>query len=125
MRKALYFAVIIAVALPLAADELSDARAALDALGIKASSTGVVLAKEAELSKELNKAPGLKRGVLQSEKELKAAEQQLETVERDLLQLRQLHVQYSAELANINPNNITLNNKLVGAIKVVEGQFEL
>ena len=110
---------------PLLADELSDARKDLEGLGFRASSTGVVLAKEAELTKELNKAPALKRNVLQSEKELKSAEANLDSFERALLQLRQQHVQLSAQLANINPNDITLNNKLVSAIKVVEGQLEL
>lgn len=125
MRYLLYSVLLIAVVLPLRADELSNARVALDALGIKGSSTGVVLAREAELTKELNKASGLKRNVLQAEKELKAAEFQLESFERGLMQLRQQHVQYSAQLANINPNDITLNNKLVSALKVIEGQFEL
>ncbi|HEY2416142.1 MAG TPA: retropepsin-like aspartic protease [Pirellulaceae bacterium] len=114
------------VAAPLVlADELSDARSALEGLGIRASSTGVVLVKEAELTKELNKAPGLKRNVLQSEKELKATENNMDAFERGLVQLRLQHVQFSAQLANINPNDITLNNKLVSAIKVLEGQLDL
>src|SRR5215207_7996606 len=121
MRYALFVAVLTFFTPLLTADELSNARAALDALGIKGSSTGVVLAKEAELTKELNRSSGLKRNVLQAEKELKAAEYQLETFERGLLQLRQQHVQFSAQLANINPNDITLNNKLVSALKVIEG----
>lgn len=116
----------IAFAAPLLlADELSDSRAALEALGVRASSTGVVLAKEAELTKELNKAPGLKRNVFQAEKDLKAAELQLEQFERGLTQLRQQQVVLSAQLANINPNDIALNNKLVGALNAIEGQFEL
>src|SRR5439155_25786989 len=46
-------------------------------------------------------------------------------VQRSLTQLKQQHIQYSAQLANINPNDITLNNKLVSALKVIEGQFDL
>lgn len=125
LRNTFCFVAFAALAGSLAADDLSDARAALEAQGIKASTAGVVLAKEAELTKELGKAAGLKRNVLQAEKSLKAAEFQLETVERTLMQLRLQQVQYNAQLANINPNDITLNNKLVSAIKLLEGQSEL
>ena len=125
MRNLLAVATILLSVQPIAADDLADARSALDGLGIRASSTGVILVKETELTKELGKAAGLKRNVLQADKELKSAELQVETMERGLLQLRQQHVQLAAQLANINRNDITLNNKLVGAIKVLEGQFEL
>jgi len=125
MRYLFLFLVCVFAVRPLQADELSDARTALESLGIRASSTGVALPKEADLTKELNKAPALKRGVLQSEKELKAAEANMDVFERSLVQLRLQHVQLSAQLAGINPNDITLNNKLVSAIKVLEGQLDL
>jgi aspartyl protease family protein len=125
MRFILSLTLIAFAARPLLADELSDARKALEGLGIRTSATGVVLPKEADLTKELNKAPALKRNVLQSEKELKAAENQMDAFERGLTQLRQQHVQLNAQLANINPMDITLNNKLVSAIKVLEGQSDL
>ena len=51
--------------------------------------------------------------MLQAEKDLKSAEYQAEQLRRNLTQLKQQHIQYSAQLANINPNDITLNNKLV------------
>lgn len=108
-----------------AGDELSEVRAALEKAGVRASATGVVLAKEAELTKELGKAAGLKRNVLQTERDLKAAELQAETLQRGMTQLRQQHVQLSAQLANINPNDVALNNRLVGALKAIEGQLEL
>jgi clan AA aspartic protease (TIGR02281 family) len=124
MRYLLCLLVGFAGASRLLADELADARAALEKAGIRASSTGVVLAKEAELSKELGKSAGLKKNVLQAEKDLKAAELQVEGVQRTLTQLRQQHIQFSAQLANINVNDVALNNKLVGALKVIEGQFD-
>lgn len=125
MRHLYAIAVFGFAAHPLIADELSEGRAALESLGIRVSATGVVLPKEADLTKELNKAATLKRNVLQSEKELKATEAQLDAFERGLMQLRQQQVQLSAQLANINPNDIALNNKLVSAIKVLDGQLEL
>src|SRR4051812_113470 len=125
MRHALLIVVGLSITAALRADELSEARGELEKAGIRASSTGVVLAKEAELNKELGKSAALKKNVLQAEKDLKAAEYQAEQLQRNLTQLKQQHVQYSAQLANINPNDITLNNKLVSALKVIEGQYEL
>jgi aspartyl protease family protein len=108
-----------------AGDELSEARGALEKGGIRASSTGVALVKEAELTKELGKSPGLKRNVLQTDKDLRTAELQYDSMQRSMTQLRQQHIQLSAQLASINPNDIALNNKLVSAIKVTEGQLDL
>jgi clan AA aspartic protease (TIGR02281 family) len=125
MRCAVFAVVGLVLTTAVAADELAEARGALEKAGIRASATGVVLAKEAELTKELAKAAGLKRNVLQTDKELKSAELQYEGMQRGMTQLRQQHIQLSAQLANINPNDIALNNKLVSAIKVVEGQLDL
>jgi aspartyl protease family protein len=106
-------------------DELSEARAELEKAGIKAFPLGVALTKEADLSKELGKAPALKRTVLQTERELRTAEQQVEYMQRGLTNLKTQHVQLSAQLASINRNDVTLNNRLVGALKTIEGQFDL
>lgn len=125
MRQVVLIVVGLLAGAPLSADELAEARAQLEQAGIRVSATGVVLAKEAELNKELGKAPALKRNVLQTEKDLKAAELQVQQFERNLMQLRQQRVQYSAQLANINPNDITLNNKLVSALEVNKGQIDL
>ena len=89
MRFAICLSALLVAVIPLSADELADARTALDALGVKASTTGVVLAKEAELTKELNKGPALKRTVFQAEKELKTVETQVEAFERGFTQLHE------------------------------------
>jgi predicted nucleic acid-binding Zn-ribbon protein len=119
------FVVALLLCAGLQADELSEARAALEKAGVRASSAGVVLAKEAELSKELARSTTLRRNVVQAEKDLKVAEAQVEALQRRLTELKQQHVQLSAQLANINRNDVTLNNKLVGALQAVEGQHEL
>ncbi|HMC12283.1 MAG TPA: retropepsin-like aspartic protease [Pirellulaceae bacterium] len=125
MRYVLCLVIGFAAAWHLKADELAEARAALEKAGVRASSTGIVLVKEGELTKELGKGAGLKRTVLQAEKELQAAELQVEIFQRGVTQLKQQHMQLSAQLANINRNDIALNNKLVSALKVIEGQFDL
>src|SRR3954464_3406901 len=105
MRKVGVLLVGLLVTARVAADELSESRAELEKAGIRASSTGVVLAKEAELNKELGKSAALKKNVPQAEKDLKSAEYQAEQLERNLTQLKQQHIQYSAQLAIINPND--------------------
>jgi clan AA aspartic protease (TIGR02281 family) len=125
MRCVLVLAVGLLATTRLWADELSEARAALEKLGIRASATGVGLVREADLTRELGKSAALKKNVLQAEKDLKAAEFQLDQFQRGLTQLKQQRVQLSAQLANINPGDITGNNKLVSAINVIDSQLEL
>jgi hypothetical protein len=125
MRYLFPFIFGLLVVASLWADELSDARTALEKAGVRASSAGVLLAKEAELSKELAKSTTLRRNVVLAEKDLKAAEAQVEALQRRLTELKQQHVQLSAQLSSINRNDVTLNNKLVGALQAVEGQHEM
>jgi clan AA aspartic protease (TIGR02281 family) len=118
-------AILFSFAMAARGDELSEARAALDKAGIRASSAAFVLAKEAELTKELGKSLLLRRNVLQAQKDLLAAEQKKETLQRGLTQLKQQHTQLSAQLASINPNDVSLNNRLVGALNAIAGQHDL
>src|SRR5262245_28676138 len=106
MRYVLVLAVGLLATTRSWADELSDARAALEKLGVRASTTGVALTKETELTKELGKSAAIKKNVLQAEKDLKSAEYQLDQFQRGLMQLKQQRVQLSAQLANINPGDI-------------------
>jgi aspartyl protease family protein len=107
------------------ADELLSAKAALEKAGVRVLPTGVSLPNEGDLGKELGKATQLQRTLNLATKELQAAEQIAARGQQALNQLKVQHVQLSAQLAKINPNDIALNNKLVGALKAVEGQFEL
>jgi aspartyl protease family protein len=107
------------------ADDLSDAKAVLEKAGLRTLSTGVVLANESELSKELGKSTLLRRNVNEAQRSLQAAEQQLTVSQRLLAQLKQQHMQLSAQLANIGRNDVTLNNRLVGALNATRDQYEL
>jgi aspartyl protease family protein len=53
------------------------------------------------------------------------AEQQAAAAQKVLTQLRIQHTQLSAQLANIDPSDVTLNNKLVGALNAIRGQHDL
>ena len=107
------------------ADELSDAKTALEKAGVRVLATGVMLANEGDLGKELGKSAQLRRTMTLVNKDLQAAEQTAAKGQQALNQLKLQHVQLSTQLAKINPNDVALNNKLVGALKALEGQFEL
>src|SRR5262245_21326322 len=115
----------VALAAAARADELSDAKAALEKAGVRVLATGVLLVNEGDLGKELGKSVQLRRTLTLATKDLQAAEQTAAKGQQALNQLKLQHVQLSASLAKINPNDVALNNKLVGAIKALEGQFEL
>ena len=107
------------------ADELSDAKAALAKAGVRALPTGFTLASDGDVIKELGKSTLLRRNVIQTQKDLQAAEQQAAAAQKVLTQLRIQHTQLSAQLANIDPSDVTLNNKLVGALNAIRGQHDL
>jgi aspartyl protease family protein len=107
------------------ADELSDAKAVLEKAGVRVLPSGVSLTGDGDLGKELGKATQLQRTLNQANKDLQAAEQLAARGQQALNQLKAQHVQLGAQLAKIKPNDIALNNKLVGALKAIEGQFDL
>jgi clan AA aspartic protease (TIGR02281 family) len=107
------------------ADELSDAKATLTKAGVRALPTGFTLASDGDVAKELGKSSLLRRNVNQTQKDLQSAEQQSAAAQKVLTQLRIQHTQLSAQLANIDPNDVTLNNKLVGALNAIKGQHDL
>jgi clan AA aspartic protease (TIGR02281 family) len=124
-RFALVAMFLVGLLTPAPADELTDAKAALEKAGVRVLSTGLLLPGEGELSKELGKSTLLRRNLTTTQKDLQAAEQQLENGQKFLSQLKVQHMQLSAQLANINPNDVALNNKLVGALNAIKGQHDL
>jgi aspartyl protease family protein len=108
-----------------AADELTDAKDALAKQGVRVLTTGLALANEPELSKEMGKAAGLKKALLDAGKAQAAAEQSRAKGELAQTNLRKQQIALSAQLAKVNPNDVALNNKLVGALQALEGQFIL
>lgn len=107
------------------ADELSESRDALLKLGVRAGTTGIMLPEETAFSKELAKGAALKKTLTQAAKEQKTAEDQVAGLAKTLTNLRQQHVQLSAQLAALNPNDVSTNNRLVGALNAIAGQHEL
>ncbi|MCI0359131.1 MAG: retroviral-like aspartic protease family protein [Planctomycetaceae bacterium] len=106
-------------------DELADAKKGLEALGVRVLTGGVLLASELDLPKELNKANGLRKALIEATKALETSQQLEVKGEQALVDLRKQHVVLSAQLAANNPMNVARNNQLVGALQAIEGQRDL
>lgn len=116
---------VVLTSVPVHGDEVADAKKALDALGVRVLSGGVLLASELDLPKELNKASGLRKALIEATKALESSQQLEAKGEQSLVDLRKQHVVLSAQLAANNPTNVARNNQLVGALQAIEGQVEL
>jgi clan AA aspartic protease (TIGR02281 family) len=112
-------------AVPLRADDVADAKKGLEAQGVRVFTASVVLANDGELAKELNKAAGLKKALIEATKAQQTSEQLEAKGEQTLVDLRKQHVVLSAQLAANNPMNVARNNQLVGALQATQGQMEL
>jgi clan AA aspartic protease (TIGR02281 family) len=120
-------ALLLAMAcpMPLRADELGDAKAAIEKLGVRVFSSGVTLATEPELAKELGKAANLKKALLQASKDQAAAEQAVAKGEQGMTNLRKQQIVFNTQLARLGPNDVTLNNQLVGKLQALDAQAAL
>lgn len=107
------------------ADDLADAKAALEKAGVRVLSTGLALANEGDVAKELGKQQMLKRNLLQAQKEQQAAEQQVGKAQQFLNNIKTQQVQYNAQLTRVQPGDVATNNRLVGALQALQGQYEL
>jgi len=107
------------------ADDLADAKAALEKAGVRVLATGVSLANESDLSKELAKAGPLQRTMKLATTELKKAEDNAAKGQAVLNAMKVQQIQLNANLAKVNPNDVATNNKIVGALQALDGQLEL
>ena len=126
------FAVFAALAIlagwtsaPSWADDLVDAKKALEAQGVRVLTGGILLPAELELPKELNKANGLRKALIEANKAQQTSQQLEVQGEQKLVDLRKQHIVLSAQLAANNPMNVGRNNQLVGALNATSGQMEL
>ena len=102
-----------------------DVKAALLAKGLRVTSAGLAVVEEADLSKGLKEVSKLRKTMQGAEKELAAMKKQQENNKKAITGLTALNVQLNARLANVGPNDVTTNNKLVGAINANISQMKL
>jgi aspartyl protease family protein len=128
MRAAIWLtvgAVFSTSAVRISADEVFDAKKALKDHGIRVVGTGLALSDEFELNKSLRGSSKLKKALSNTGKTLAALNTEDRKTKRIIVELKKRSVQFNVQLTNVNPNNVTLNNKLVGAINAIAGQIDL
>lgn len=106
-------------------DTEKTARAALEKIGLRITSSGLIPADEAKFSKALRDVLDLQKGVKTAESALAQQEKQGADLKRQIDSLLALDVNLNAQLANIRPGDATANNKLVAAINANRSQAEL
>ena len=129
LRRLLFLTALVSVALCLgsvrASDDADDAKDALREKGIRVSTSSLSLSDESKLSKTLRDISQIRKKLMDHAKILPAAERQLAENKAAITRGTRLNGQLNAQLATINPNNIALNNKLVGAISANESKMRL
>ncbi len=103
--------------------EKDSSLAAPISLELKISGTNAVLAAERDLSRGLTEVTSLKRKVKLAAKPVRELQQEINILENRMIQAEQQLVGLNAQLANVN--DVTSNNRLVGAINTLEGQLSL
>ena len=106
-------------------DSEKTARAALEKIGLRITSSGLIPADEAKFSKALRDVLDLQKGVKTAESALAQQEKQGADLKHQIDNLLALDVNLNAQLANIRPGDATANNKLVAAINANRSQAEL
>jgi hypothetical protein len=89
------------------------ARIKLSEKGIKVSHAGLSLVAEKELTKAFADANTLKRKLLSANKEQQAADQQIEALQDNLRELRQVGVAINSQLGTTGAN-VAARNQLIG-----------
>ena len=103
--------------------EQSSAKEILEQHGIRVLKDRLQLESETELSKSLRDVSKLRRTLIAADREETKLQQQKEAALVQIQSLEQEHTKLSGQLANIDQNNVALNNKLVGALNAIRGQL--
>ncbi len=106
-------------------DGEKSARAALEQLGLRISSAGLVLVDETKFGKMLRDIMDLRKNLRTAQGALVQQEKHASDLKKQIAGLMALDVNLNAQLASLPPGDATTNNKLVGAINANRSQVEL
>ncbi len=101
------------------------AKGVLEKKGIRIVSDGLQVPEELELKSGLRDLPKLKKALLDSGRKLETARKQVDDNQAAMNNLVEANRQLNTRLALVGPTQVTLNNKLVGAIRANEAQLIL
>lgn len=106
-------------------EKVAAAKKKLEEKGLKALSRGLVLEDETKFGQEMRGVSNLKRALLTKDKEFGHIKNQEQTLRAKIAQLTQANVVLNAQLAQVGPNDVATNNRLVGLINANLGQIRL
>jgi hypothetical protein len=102
-----------------------QAKELLEKKGVRVASLSLSLRAESKLSTGLKDLFKNRRKLAIAGRKLTITQQRINEAKHRAIMLTQLNVRLNAQLTAVSPQNVTLNNKLVGAINVNVGQIRL
>lgn len=103
----------------------AKAKETLEGKGLKVLPSGLKLAEEEKLSAGLKGITKARTDMTKSAQQLALLEQQADANRKNITGLIALNVQLNARLTMVADNDVSTNNKLVGAIQANESQVDL
>ena len=100
----------------------ADAKATLEAAGLKVSTGGLSLPQEVELGKAVRESTKQKKAMMAADREVYAAQRVLNDFREQINDLEVQHTNLSAELTNVTDS--LSNNRIVGALNATRGQIK-
>jgi len=108
-----------------AGGDAAAAKKLLEDKGLIVTSVDLRLPDEQKLTEGLKKISRDRFKLTNAAKQLEAARAQVDATRQKITQLTRINVQLNARLATIAPNDVTMNNRLVGMLNANDGQIQL
>jgi chromosome segregation ATPase len=100
----------------------AEAKETLENAGLKVTTGGLSLPEEADLGKSVRESAKEKKAMMAADREVYAAQRALNNIRDEINELKTQVTNLSAELANVT--DAVSNNRIVGAMRVTEGQID-
>jgi aspartyl protease family protein len=98
------------------------ARGTLEEAGLKVATGGLSLPEEAELGKALRESARLKKTMMAADRDVYAAQREVDAFKAQIHDLRDQYTGLSAEMANATTT--AAQNRIIGALNATKGQIE-
>jgi aspartyl protease family protein len=110
---------------PAIADDVPDARKAVEAHGLWVKGDSLAIREETQLGQGVRAATKLRKELTASSRKVEQAQKKKTDAEKDVISLRKRSVQLNTRLARIDSRDVLNHNRLAAAINAVHGQIGL
>jgi clan AA aspartic protease (TIGR02281 family) len=121
MRGLVFFCTVVCC-LPSSAVR-ADVKDNLQKRGVRISTSGATLTAETDIAGDLKEVATLRRALIQATKQHDDHQKSIDELKQQITRINQQLVGLNSQLANVQ--DVVQNNRLVGAIKALEGQLRL